>query len=769
MKLHEQIYTSASELLDPSAGNLGVIAQTRLFPKLIDSELAAHRAYTLQDNLHNAPKRYAFGRSASHPEYTLLSQVLFGGADHTGRTTPFAHHIVVSTNELDECGCTMASLIQDVENHFFQQWNKSPEWLEPSRSIQPAHNASRATFSPLWYTLLAPQQVVAVLASIADALISYEVTQQPVVLCIPLTAANSVIEIVKDVFALTPPTVQASRTIVSHVVEVSDFLRNSSLAFTYSNTPFLEQCRIRHDPRRPIVFDICRPESLCQVPLGAYAITIAELIQKAGLTAAMEAARKWDQWCLTAQDRAAFGQLIEFHRGLSEFSHVDQLSELVVQSAKLSDLPVMANEGTTWMLEFIDVAIPRLSEDAQWQALAKVASDQRWPLPVQNRAIAKIADQPDQGLPWLCKQLRNRNNELVSLSRELAKHTSRNPLVIETAIRVAQQDCNATNVNLVVVVLENSDVGFDKIVAYLTLLADCIPDLQKALDPAIKRQLAATIRSKSQLQKLFQLSTSNEPTRSFIAKYCNWLLWKALSSAKSEDQGWIADHLIGVALQSDNAADAANVLHRLVTTCNLSINPQQIEAWIARSSDAAIQESLQKTATALNLIDSQQPSQVSDEAPIESVSMADDFPMPAISRSETPRLLNRDPRADPPERLRNLFFRSLVLPTLFVISYLFIQQREPLLFFILIWTWATAIASLMAWFVSVMVDRSCRRDLNRLPRAFSVRRWMLRIQWFLLAVQFIGFLVISGAFLLIYFKLSINIGNHFSNIPVNNG
>ena len=50
MEIQEQIYTSAAELLDSVSSNLGVIAQTRGFPKEVEADLVAHRSYTLRSH-----------------------------------------------------------------------------------------------------------------------------------------------------------------------------------------------------------------------------------------------------------------------------------------------------------------------------------------------------------------------------------------------------------------------------------------------------------------------------------------------------------------------------------------------------------------------------------------------------------------------------------------------------------------------------------------------------------------------------------------------
>src|SRR4051794_35632805 len=102
MRFEEQIYTSAAELLR-GGGHLGVVAQSREFPKHIESELASLRSYSMLPDLpldgpDKHPPRYVAGaRGAAHYSF---SRIVFAGADHTGRTTPLVHHLVFGRADL---------------------------------------------------------------------------------------------------------------------------------------------------------------------------------------------------------------------------------------------------------------------------------------------------------------------------------------------------------------------------------------------------------------------------------------------------------------------------------------------------------------------------------------------------------------------------------------------------------------------------------------------------------------------------------------------
>ena len=262
MQFHELIYTSAPELLEGSAaGDLGVVAKSKDFPEDVNRELESVRSYQIIDGLALSdptchPPRWVCGLQGRKKDNYCISRIVFAGADHTGRNTPLAHHLVFDSKKIEEANTTPASVLTRTQNQFLSQWRKSPECIDPQRELLEAP-ATEVISAP--GTLLLQRALVDPadwLAAAAEKLLKFPRDRKSVVCVVDVEAARFAVELIADLLKLLPRSSQLQQVCVSHVINAADLPTDASLIFTYASTPYLHQCKARRDPRSPYVLDL---------------------------------------------------------------------------------------------------------------------------------------------------------------------------------------------------------------------------------------------------------------------------------------------------------------------------------------------------------------------------------------------------------------------------------------------------------------------------------------------------------------------------------
>ena len=367
MWLQEQIYTSAAALLE-GGGNLGVVARTRAFPADVAAELATLRSYTPLPGLPpDQPDRHPprlVGSPRANGVYYSLSRIAHGGFDHTGRTTPLAHHVVVATADTRAAHAAPAGLLAAVDPLFVRRHEGPPRWIDPPRQVD-----------------VRPITPDAPLARVAAAVFAFATFRRPAVVVVDPSADP--VPVVVGVLSLLPPSVAWATAWATHVIDAADYVRDAALVLTYPGTPLLEQCRFRKDGRAPLVFDPAGPPPAVDGP------SWATVIGDGDPDRAADACRRWEAAGLTP------GQLGEFVR---VSSLVDALSAST--AGDVHRLGIQLAVPTTpnlerWSAEAAVGFVRRLADEPA--ALAAVASSSGWPAAARSAAVDVAVARAESG------------------------------------------------------------------------------------------------------------------------------------------------------------------------------------------------------------------------------------------------------------------------------------------------------------------------------------------------------------------------------------
>lgn len=418
MKLHEEVYTSAAELLDRSSGNLGIVARTKQFPNELEPELQSYRGYSLLPGFRNGspdhhPPRFVLGPCRSGQDAYGVTRVGYAGADHTGRTTPLAHHVVLNRREMQTEGIPPWLVVWSLRDLFHCRWQQPPAWIDPQRTIDLSDMQVTGVFRSS-ECASSPEQYKRSLIAAVDALAQYPVRQQPVVLCLPTERADSALGLIIDVLQLLPISLQSQVVAISHVVEVSDYVRDAWLMVTYPGTPFYERCRGRLDTTKPVIIDLSSVSSE-GIALSEFGQTISDLWQGEDPTSVFLAMKIWDQVGIRTSSISVFSKVISLRRRIQNLSKADQLPDLVGRFAECYtalDRPEALKE---WSLKLVSDRVMNFPRSDRAQSLATIRLDERWPTEARAEAWRGMIAHPDDTIPLLLEMITD-----ADASRELA-------------------------------------------------------------------------------------------------------------------------------------------------------------------------------------------------------------------------------------------------------------------------------------------------------------------------------------------------------------
>lgn len=264
----EQVYTSASALLDRAHGDLGVVCETVGFPREIQPDLDRLNSYQpLEDASSKSPDKhppaYTLSPRGTQGKFYSISRTVFAGADHTGRTNPLVHHFVLST-EAVPAGSTPADLLLSLRSLFLFRWNSEPQRMEHPRELKILKRLESESIFPsaAWLRLASAKRVAEIFGFFAEHMTSTAVsTDISVVFVIPSTLGDDVCDMLSDLLALLPAYAAFSISARTHVLSPPSITGQCRVMFTYANTPFLIQTRRRQDGVRPVIIDLVGGES----------------------------------------------------------------------------------------------------------------------------------------------------------------------------------------------------------------------------------------------------------------------------------------------------------------------------------------------------------------------------------------------------------------------------------------------------------------------------------------------------------------------------
>ena len=264
----EQVYTSASALLDRTHGDLGVVCETVGFPREIQTDLDRLNSYQpLESRSGESPDKHppAYTLSSQGPQgsFYSISRTVFAGADHTGRTNPLAHHFVVPT-EAVRGDSAPADLLHSLSSLFLFRWDSVPRRLEHPRdvSIVKRLESGQSFPSAAWLRLASGKRVAEILGFFAEQMTSSAVSADvSVVFVIPSTLGDDVCHLLADLLAVLPAYAAFTISARTHVLSPPSIAGQCRVMFTYSNTAFLIQARRRQDVARPVIIDLAGGES----------------------------------------------------------------------------------------------------------------------------------------------------------------------------------------------------------------------------------------------------------------------------------------------------------------------------------------------------------------------------------------------------------------------------------------------------------------------------------------------------------------------------
>lgn len=470
MQFQEEVYTSAASLLEGrGGGNLGVVAKSRGFPREVEGDMALLRGYTLLDklavdNVQHHPPRFTVTSHRGNQEWVCLSRVVFAGADHTGRTTPLAHHLAFDVAALKAARVSPAALLTAAEPLFYQRWDEPPKWIEPTRSLaQSASPEAIGQFpSAAWDAFVDPQSRDALLAVVAQHLVSFKQSKKSVVICLPITASMNVCRLMADILAVLPDEVQLPLTCASHVIDPSDAPTNAALIFTYPGTRLLKQANERRDARSPFVFDLSGRAPAPPIE-GDYALVIASVLRSGKAPAELPRLRElWEQLGIDPTRVGQFRQALLLRNRLQKLRSLGDLAAIGAQLGAVTAISSSAAHCVEqWSLKYVLRALQQWPPEDRKSALLTIATDARWPAALVQAGRRTMREQIADFLPWLMDRVAAGTAGQGSLVPLISELLASNPAVVAQLISRASSTGTPRDKNVALAAIEHSGAVHD--------------------------------------------------------------------------------------------------------------------------------------------------------------------------------------------------------------------------------------------------------------------------------------------------------------------
>lgn len=411
--IHELVYGSAARLLDPGATDLGVIASTRDFPPDVARRLAAHRGFTRDGNADGAGK-YVVGVVAGRLEFTRIQM----GTDHTGRTIPFARHLLLPLDG----GNRWSDLVARAAAHSRDPRQATAGWIEPAPRLAPVKPAP------------APGEPLAkAIAAAAETVMHYPETKRPVLLvhapaASPEPGADPFLGIIAAIGDVLPRSALPALVAATHAVDPDDRLAEASVLATYPGTAFHREMTGRTGSRRPLIIDVARGtvDGAATPPSAFVKATVADLVAgRPGRFAALcdRLGAKADHWPLVAElDKALAAATAQ--PGLATMQAFVLAAKKAGGATAGSALDRRAVTGL--VVETIGAALGALARDAAGQADGAatlgelLGTDEKLTVAAARVGIAACQKGARREAGVLATVLRDMGEETIAVVRKLA-------------------------------------------------------------------------------------------------------------------------------------------------------------------------------------------------------------------------------------------------------------------------------------------------------------------------------------------------------------
>lgn len=727
MLIHEQFYTSAPKLLDSTSSNLGVVAQTHGFPKEVEGDLDSHRSYTLRSedirDTASCPPRFAIavcGRQSSH---VVISRVSFAGADHTGRTSPFAHHLAIRCDEMERNGVDLASVVNFATRALRDRWDGPPTWLDP-RSWDEGMSLRSNQVSPAWKELLPADGINSLLANLADALVADPTSRQPVVICMPPGGAHAALEMCADVLRLLPAKVQAGCVCVSHVVEMADYLRDSAFVFTYPETPFVFQSRQRQDVRRPLIFDLYNC-GLSSHPTGPYAEALLSVAHGASIDPTRSVARFWDECGLTPAHKSIFPLALRLREHLAATPAAGDVTVVASELEALSNTQPLRAHVEEWSMTFLQ-GLLKLPIALRWASVNELACDGRWPERIRSAAFDELARQAESSLPYTLSHGSATDGEHDVATREMGRRVGSFPAVASTAVRLAITQPTERHLRFAAVAIACGKPTFASTLQWWDEIGTGVEAVQRALQSALISQLARTCRSGEDFAALRERTKSENPCAQFNRDVYREVLRSHFSASPSDKvRGTLADLLMSASLQEPAQDACAKELVTLLGIHRSAITVQHVENWLQRARGTAQEAPLKRVAAEAGVLSVAAPP-VPEPPRFHEPEAHHPAPFtPAFGEADLrpkPMRVGRARGVLPRGALHTLLFVLLVgITALWIVDYFQSKRIWPRDFWYFV---GLATVGFASWLVSVLMDLAVSSRPDQLGLAFGVRKVM---------------------------------------------
>ncbi|TWT66899.1 hypothetical protein Pla123a_43270 [Posidoniimonas polymericola] len=430
---HQQIYTSASELLNSSGSGLGVVACTRDFPEDVQRDLDKVNRYPFladlpPDDPAKHPPRIVMSRSGKDQRALCISQVIFAGADHTARTTPLSHRFVFLLDEDGSDAPWPSDLIRVCAPLFKRKWDQPPSHLGATIEVDEPDDPSALPLPScdrLWRG-----QAKCLLPAVAAALMESACSGRPVVVCINREDGFHAASVLADILDLLPRSVQLDMGCASHVIDSSDAPGEARLLVTYPTTEFVKRYRERRGQSRPHVFDLTSATALEERPSGSYQALMVELLKKPDPRVEIrDAVSLFDVLDLRCQHAELFTRIRGLEQELSSVGNHKGLVKATNQLKKvLHDLGQQKlDRAHEYLVDHMNKCIKNRvtswsSKKEKWDSLLSLLLDGELPEESRKAALTfALKPEPDQQLllDALTQLLGSPDKKADSLNRDI--------------------------------------------------------------------------------------------------------------------------------------------------------------------------------------------------------------------------------------------------------------------------------------------------------------------------------------------------------------
>lgn len=403
MRIHEQIYTSATELLAAGQSDLGVVAQSVGFPRKLAAQLSSLSSYRLleEKDTNDATKHPARIIAMPREDGSLycISRIVFAGADHSGRNMPLAHHVLLSIDDLKSSGNELSDVVLSLRSHFINRWEGSPKVYDPPRALI----VERAIKRLPSVGSVPSNRFASVLGRIASTSDIWTASNAPaIVFILPDDAPEAGLELLSSLFTVLAEDNKAALSFQSHVTSSSDLIGSVSVVATYNHSGYLAEIMRRPEKRRPMIFDLTAAEFDAPKNIGFASWFETQSIAGAStnvLNDGLLLHRRLDDIDEPSYP-AAFTEIWKLGRALQSVSFLSQVDEITNQISSIRGVSDKATELLSrWGTKAIGDHIARQKKAADWPNLVRIAVDSIWPRDVRHFASSAIYKHLNHSLP----------------------------------------------------------------------------------------------------------------------------------------------------------------------------------------------------------------------------------------------------------------------------------------------------------------------------------------------------------------------------------